>query len=398
MRVLNHDYAGHPFQVQLSRALAARNHEVLHVYSASNQTPHGALTRQNNDRQNFNVKSIYLSVPFKKYSYWQRRNQEIEYGHLVADEIRQWKPEVVISGNTPTETQRVIQCQCCAQRSRFIFWVQDVYSVAVYKILRRKLSVIGGAIGHGYMHIERKMLRESDAIILISEDFKPLMSTWGIDASRTYVIHNWAPLEDVPLHPKANPWSKQYHLDSVPCLLYSGTLGMKHNPNLLLQLAIRLKQSSREKVVVISEGPGVEWLRRKCTDHGLDNLIIMSWQPFEVLPEVLASADVLLAVLEADAGVFSVPSKVLTYLCAARALLLAVPPDNLAARIVRNNEAGLLVEPDDVEGFVKAASILMSDAQLRERLGRNGRRYAERQFNIDTITDKFEDILHQAVK
>ena len=398
MRVLNHDYAGHPFQVQLSRALASRNHEVLHIYSASNQTPHGLLTRQSSDCNSFEVRPVYLSAPFRKYSYWQRRNQEIEYGRLVADEIRQWKPEVVISGNTPTEAQRVIQRRCRAQKSHFIFWVQDVYSVAVYKLLQKKLPVIGSVIGHGYMHMERKILRQSDAVILISEDFRPLMSTWGIEPSRTHVIHNWAPLEDVPLHPKANPWSKQYHLDSVPCLLYSGTLGMKHNPNLLLQLAIRLKQSSHEKVVVISEGPGVEWLRGKCTEHGLDNLIIMSWQPFEVLPEVLASADVLLAVLEADAGVFSVPSKVLTYLCAARALLLAVPPDNLAARIVRDNEAGLLVTPDDVEGFVQAASTLMSDGQLRERLGRNGRRYAERQFNIDTITNKFEDVLQQAVK
>ena len=398
MRVLNHDYAGHPFQVQLSRALASRNHEVLHIYSASNQTPHGALTKQSSDCNNFEVRPVYLSAPFRKYSYWQRRNQEIEYGRLVADEIQQWKPEIVISGNTPTEAQRAIQRQCRAHRSRFIFWVQDVYSVAVYKILRRKLPLIGSIIGRGYMHIERKMLRQSDAVIVISEDFRPLLSTWEIDPSRTHVIHNWAPLEDVPLHPKANTWSKQYHLDTMPCLLYSGTLGMKHNPNLLLQLAIRLKQSSHEKVVVISEGPGVEWLRGKCAEHGLDNLIIMSWQPFEVLSQVLASADVLLAVLEADAGVFSVPSKVLTYLCAARALLLAVPPDNLAARIVRDNEAGLLVAPDDVEGFVQAASTLMSDAQLRERLGKNGRRYAETQFNIDTITDKFEDILQQTVK
>ena len=38
MRILVHDYAGHPFQVQLSRALAQRGHDVLHAYCASLQT------------------------------------------------------------------------------------------------------------------------------------------------------------------------------------------------------------------------------------------------------------------------------------------------------------------------------------------------------------------------
>ena len=35
MKIIVHDYAGHPFQVQLSRRLASRGHEVLHLYCAS---------------------------------------------------------------------------------------------------------------------------------------------------------------------------------------------------------------------------------------------------------------------------------------------------------------------------------------------------------------------------
>jgi hypothetical protein len=34
MRVVVHDYAGHPFQVELSRALAARGQDVFHLYRA----------------------------------------------------------------------------------------------------------------------------------------------------------------------------------------------------------------------------------------------------------------------------------------------------------------------------------------------------------------------------
>ena len=39
MRIVVHDYAGHPFQVQLARALAAAGHEVLHLHAAESKRP-----------------------------------------------------------------------------------------------------------------------------------------------------------------------------------------------------------------------------------------------------------------------------------------------------------------------------------------------------------------------
>ena len=67
----------------------------------------------------------------------------------------------------------------------------------------------------------------------------------------------------------------------------------------------------------MSEGPGVEWLAAQAAEQKIKSLRCMGFQPFRALPHVLGSADVLVAILEADAGVFSVPSKVLSYFCAA---------------------------------------------------------------------------------
>ena len=44
MRISIVDYAGHPFQVQLSRKLAERGHDVLHLYFGQAITPRGMLT------------------------------------------------------------------------------------------------------------------------------------------------------------------------------------------------------------------------------------------------------------------------------------------------------------------------------------------------------------------
>src|SRR5699024_5479195 len=130
-------------------------------------------------------------------------------------------------------------------------------------------------------------------------------------------------------------------------------------------------------------------------EEGLDNLVLLPFQPFEHMPEVLASADVLMALLEKDAGVFAVPSKVLTYLCAQRPLLLSVPPENLSARIVREQNAGATSSPEDAAAYVTEGQKLLKDALLREKMAANARAYAEKTFDINLITNRFEAIIHR---
>ncbi len=76
-----------------------------------------------------------------------------------------------------------------------------------------------------------------------------------------------------------------------------------------------------------------------------------------------------------------------------RAVLLAVPGENLAARIVRECGAGLVVEPHDVGGFCRAAEQLITNPAQRTEMAAAARRYAEEHFEIDRIAARFEQIL-----
>jgi glycosyltransferase involved in cell wall biosynthesis len=240
---------------------------------------------------------------------------------------------------------------------------------------------------------EKRLLRESDEVILITEDFLPLMAAWGIDRAKLHVLHNWTPIEDVPVSPKDSAWSRRHGLADKFCFLYTGTLGLKHDPAILLDLALAFKEVPEVEVVVISEGLGAEWLLEQKRARSVDNLKILDFQPFTEMPYVLGAADVLVAVLEPDAGVYSAPSKVLTYLCAERALLLAVPPENLSARVVAEHHAGLVVHPSQRGEFLEAAQRLFSNSQLRSSCATNARKFAEQSFDIGKIGDRFEEII-----
>jgi colanic acid biosynthesis glycosyl transferase WcaI len=121
----------------------------------------------------------------------------------------------------------------------------------------------------------------------------------------------------------------------------------------------------------------------------LRNVRFLNYVDFEILPFVLSSADVLIAILVKDAGTYCVPSKVLTYHCIGRPLLLSVPKENLVARIVKNNTSGLVAESGDVDAFIRLADTFKKDSELRIRLGKNAKEYAQNNFDINTICNSF---------
>ena len=396
MRLFNHDYAGHPFQCDLSRALADRGHTVWHAYSDSNPSPRGVLEKKAGDADALEFLPLRLDKPFQKQSYWRRRRQELEYAQLLIDEIERCRPDVVLSGNTPTEAQRLLLRACHASGRRFVTWVQDIYGLAVHRLLRKRMSLVGDLIGRWYIHLDRTVLRHSDAVVIVSDDFLPFVESSGARMDRVRTIENWASLENVPLLPKENAWAREQGVQDKCCLLYSGTLGMKHNPGLLLELAQSFEDNDTVQVVVISEGAGADWLRTKAAEENVKNLTVSGWVPPDMLPLVLAGSDVLLGILDADAGVFSVPSKVLTYLCANRPVVLAVPLENLAARIVDREGAGLVVRPDDAAGFAEAVRTLVDNPAQRVEMGKRGRAYAEKTFDVQRIADRFEEVFRIA--
>ncbi|HEY1121059.1 MAG TPA: glycosyltransferase family 4 protein [Haloferula sp.] len=396
MKILVHDYAGHAFPTSLSRALAARGHEVVHAFAGSLQTPRGDLQRHSEDAPTLEFREIPMDpdYPRYKYSFRRRRDMEIRYGKAAAEFVREWKPDAVLSGNTPTETQEPITRATVEVGGRFYYWVQDFYSLAVDKLLRKKIPVAGGFIGAWYRLLDSRQFKRSSGIVAITADFTPILAgEFGVDPERVSVVPNWAVIEEIPVQPKDNEWSRRNGLHDKFVFLYSGTIGMKHNPAMLLELAKKFKDDDSVRIVIVSEGIGADWLRRESAAAGLTNLLLLPYQPFAELPQVLASGDVLVGILEEEAGVFSVPSKTLSYLCAARPLLLAVSKQNLAARITREHGAGITVEPKDMEGFLAAASFLHASPDERAEFGRKARVYAEATFPIEKTATTFEKIL-----
>jgi colanic acid biosynthesis glycosyl transferase WcaI len=393
MKILVHDFAGHPFQLQLSGELARRGHSVLHAYFADIPGPK-ALLAVRDDQPNLRIQPIRAHRKFKAYSYFQRLRVHREYAHSLIAAIREFRPDAVLSGNTPTDAQYRLSKECHRQNVPFVHWVQDFYALALQSLLTRKLGVAAGKVCAFPFHfLEREIFRKSAAVVYISHDFAAYAERAKYRPERSVVIENWANLADLPTRPKDNAWARTHHLSGKFVFLYSGTMGLKHSPDTLVRLAERFRSHANVRIVLVSQGIGRNILERAKQEHQLHNLILLDFQPYTQLPEVLASADVLLASVEPDAGSFCVPSKILNYLCAGRAVLISVPPENLAARIINEADAGFACNPDEKKEFIDRAVTLYENQDRCAAMARNARRYAESTFDIEHIGGVFEAVV-----
>jgi hypothetical protein len=306
MKILVNDFAGHPFPLQLSRSLAQSGHTVVHTYFLANNTPKGQVDAACND---LIIKGIAIDGKFRKHALLSRRLADIRYGKAIRDRIAAFCPDVVISGNMPLDAQQIVLAATHDCGGKFVFWLQDVLSVGIEFALRKKGIPFAGIAGSLYSRLERRLLQQSDAVVCISPEFRAIIVCWNVDPQKTFVIENWAPLGEIYPLSRSNSWSAEHGLDGKFCFMYSGTLGLKHKPELLLELARRFESHEEIVTVVIAEGVGAEWLQQNQGRLRSGALRLLPFQPYVRLPEVLASSDVLITLLDEGCGSFAVPRK-----------------------------------------------------------------------------------------
>lgn len=391
-RLVVHDYAGHPFQVQLSRVLARRGHQVVHQFCSSYVSGRGAVAKLPDDPPTLRIEALELGVEFDRYSPARRVRQEVAYGCLAVERITASRPQCTIVSNVPLLAHGVVTLGLRHARVPMVFWHQDVYSAAIGQQARIRLGAAGKPVGYAADRLEKWIARRSTRVVAISDHFSSVYDRWGIDPRRIQVIPNWAELDAVQPIPKDNPWSRRHALQERAVLLYAGTLGLKHDAQLLVRLA-EMGESADFTLVVASQGAGRDFLEQQKERLGLPQLLLVDYQPYEDLAPMLGAADIAVVLLEELASGYSVPSKTLTYLAAGLPVLALMPQDNPAARILRETGSGVVLTSPTVSGLTEAVVGLLGDAKVRSRMAENARRYAEETFDIDGIADRFEALL-----
>jgi glycosyltransferase involved in cell wall biosynthesis len=132
-------------------------------------------------------------------------------------------------------------------------------------------------------------------------------------------------------------------------------------------------------------------LRAQTARRGLQDRVVFAGFRRD-MPQVLAALDIVVhPALEKD----STPLAVVSAMASGKALVCAAVDGT--AELFADGENGLLFPPGDANTLAMQLESVLRDADLRTRLGKNARVFAERELSVEQFTRKCEAVIERAL-
>lgn len=379
-KILILDHAGHTSQFDLALSLSKKNFNTLFSYTKKLSTPN-ALFQEN---EYLKIYPIELSKNFNKYNYLLRILDEITLGIKQSRLINLYKPDIVQSANNPLISQLIIIFYCKIKKITFINWITDLLGLGIYNTLKRKNIFLAYIVGNFFKKIEFICAKNSNWNITIANTFEKYLREKGIKNINS--VLNWAPYKEEDK--KISHFFSNNGFNDKKVILFSGTLGKKHSINILFDIAKIIESYEDYLLVVITNPEIVDSLSIKSKSDKLDNIKFFPFQPASDIYQIFKNSYVLLNILNSDSN-FSVPSKVLSYIVAARPILLIMPEENEISQMVIKNNLGLVVDNKNIDQLKENLDLVLSDKILREKLIHNNKSYSKNHFQSYSKLDEF---------
>ena len=180
--------------------------------------------------------------------------------------------------------------------------------------------------------------------------------------------------------------------------LIQGAHGIANGLDAVLNAAAELKRRQREdiKLVLIGDGKLKPALQARAADEGLDNVIFHPPAPKPRLAGLMVATDLGMQIL-ANVPAFyygTSPNKFFDYIAAGLPVLNNYP--GWLAGIIKENECGFAVPPDDPTAFADALIQAADAHEQLEEMGQHAARLARERFDRAGLAEQFVDWLEKS--
>lgn len=177
--------------------------------------------------------------------------------------------------------------------------------------------------------------------------------------------------------------------------VFTGAHGVANGLKAILDVAKVLIERGRDdiKLVFIGDGKEKPELEKIAKTNGLTNCLFFDPMPKTKLNKIISCVDIGVMVLANIPAFYygTSPNKFFDYISSGLPIINNYP--GWLADMIKENECGIVVDPDNPIAFADGLLLLADDSSFRKRCGNNARKLAEKSFNRAKLAEQFVNFL-----
>jgi len=361
-------------------------------------TPHYNLIQESLERQPqkkiffglfftsyFNGIKVY-HIPLKKYKNSFLRILSFIYWHFSSFIIGLFlkKPDIILTPSPPLTSGLISIILANIKGAKSIYNVQEIYPDLLINHGRLKNPFIIKFL----KILEGWVYNYSDAITTIDQNFYNTIKTRIRNIYKLKIIPNFV---DIELYKT----SSSIHLPKIfkkvkgrTDIVYAGNIGNAQEWDLVINLANDIKKFPIA-IWIIGEGVKKEYLESQIKKHGLLNVHLLPYQERRYMPAINLFADFHFIAMNKFMEHDGFPSKVYTIMSSGKPMIVVSSKQTPIVSFLEKTNAAIIVTSHSLVDFKKAVLKLRANKDLRNKMGINGRKIVEQEFNKQVVIKKY---------
>jgi len=307
-----------------------------------------------------------------------------------------WRPNIVflISPTIICAPLTLIFSRLTINKIKTWIHIQDFEIDIAFNLGLIKVKFIKDCISK----FESKIINKFDHVSTISRNMIKKLKYKKIRSDKLYLFPNWVDtgfLYPINKNKKLeNKYRKELGIpDEAIIIMYSGSMNEKQGFGYIINA---IKKIDSNNIFWIFGGEGPSKIRLQKATKKYKNVVHLNLQPNSSLNEWLNLGDIHLVPQKSSIKECALPSKILGIMSCGKPFVAMANANSELGKYA--NHGGIRVDYGNSDSFLLAIKRLIKDPQLREQLGRNGRKLVVEEFFIDNILKKFITQTNQLIK
>jgi glycosyltransferase involved in cell wall biosynthesis len=244
--------------------------------------------------------------------------------------------------------------------------------------------------------VEGWNVRAAQRVITISEILKGYLMRYNVPAGKIQVVPNGVDPLAFRAQPPDQELQERLGLQGRVVVGYIGNFEyFGHVPQFVALAGDLGRTFPQLAFLFVGEGTATPQLRQEAAQAGLqDRFIFTGTLPHAQVPAYLSLMDIVISPYRDDYLFYGSSMKLLEYMAGGKAVLF--PALGQIKEVLTDGYNGLLYEPGDQETMGQKLRELLSNPELRARLGVNARQTIERSWTWERQAAKIARVLQQA--